>query len=813
MATLFFDGFDRGTTLNKLDNTYWSTQFTQYPKYSLAGYRTNLDVVYDGGSIFWQGKLEYAYVSPNNGILPKVGFVSLRTTPWYDLTLRPNSYPGLGAPAGFLALSNIEVETMGSSFETPTFLRLSGFPVASGNQVYGGMRVLGLETKHTEYSEYPHRHKLLSLCSGDINLLDINIVKIDNNDQLLSVKEYTTQGVWINDYKTTLGLEIQQNNVILGTYDLNLSNILNDYKVRSVFSTGMKILTITNQYTDTAGFNNIMSRWVHLEWLVDNSDPEQSVFSLRTEGLETTLINEDQEITRDGWETQLPISGFNFDNIRFYNRTYSSSILSEISSSPNYYHWSIDGSSENIAHGSGTYYTLGKVWVLDDVTLIDNIGAPSYWLGPTSKVLPLEPKINSDGSITDGSRPDVAGLNQWDLYSSSVKNAFLRPDADSNYISATNSGLISTAPFGTRAYQTAGFDGDYNNSPKGAWREQLNDAIGGMKIYDSARKSYLDTKFVNVFRSGINDPYNTSILIKPDFSEIKDLSRYRRSIVAHECVLENSIPHLANYSIGFSSDLSYFNVDHITDLGTSPFTIESWVYMSQTGQPLTLFSKRKDPNYMSTSIYLRSAYEFILNHDSVEFIKVYGANGENLPEAGIRTKAYFTQNISIDTWSHVAVVRPSGTQQLVCYLNGVASTGYQSTYYSPSNDALKNVNLPSYGTLTQGVFTITTDYGSNNLVATTDSVQNLRPYVGYNLDYNIENYRVTLGTARYSGNFTPPTSSFYGQTDDYVNIGPIHNVLKTSYRNYEYYSNKNPATNNNWTVAQISGLVFGVKKL
>jgi hypothetical protein len=66
---------------------------------------------------------------------------------------------------------------------------------------------------------------------------------------------------------------------------------------------------------------------------------------------------------------------------------------------------------------------------------------------------------------------------------------------------------------------------------------------------------------------------------------------------------------------------------------------------------------------------------------------------------------------------------------------------------------------------------------------------------------------------RYPSNFDIPTESFKVQRDDYTEIGPITNVNKTTYRTTEYYSNHNPATNQNWTVPQITGLIFGVKKL
>ena len=60
MATLFFDGFDRSTTLLKLDSSYWVSQFKNYPQYSFA---SNL---YDHNNLYALSSVRY---SSNNGIL------------------------------------------------------------------------------------------------------------------------------------------------------------------------------------------------------------------------------------------------------------------------------------------------------------------------------------------------------------------------------------------------------------------------------------------------------------------------------------------------------------------------------------------------------------------------------------------------------------------------------------------------------------------------------------------------------------------------------------------------------------------------
>jgi hypothetical protein len=77
----------------------------------------------------------------------------------------------------------------------------------------------------------------------------------------------------------------------------------------------------------------------------------------------------------------------------------------------------------------------------------------------------------------------------------------------------------------------------------------------------------------------------------------------------------------------------------------------------------------------------------------------------------------------------------------------------------------------------------------------------------------IDEFRITYGANRYNSNFTPPTQPFKTERDDYYQLGPEYNVSKTSYKTFQHYALKNPATNQAWTLPEISGMTLGVKKL
>jgi hypothetical protein len=729
MATLFFEGFEKGLVFNKLDPAYWKTQFKQFPKYAFAGIDTAVSYINDTYSPQWGIAPIFKSSSPNQGILP---------TSLYDGYSPYSSYPGVGTPPGFLAFTNIDLYT--NELEYPTYIQLSGFPQPSGDKVYFGFRALGLENKNTDYSSYPHKHTLFTMCSGDNINLTASIVKITGNN-------FNS----IAGQKSTLALEISQNDETLGYFDYDISGIIPNYRIASV-GTGNRVYTIA-----TTDNSTIVSRWSHSELLVDDSDQQQSYLSIKLEGIDLAVVDDDPALGKEEWALTLPISGFKFDNIRFYNRTYTSTGLMPIQPFYTYPIYSIKA-----------YYNYGFIWLLDDITLIDNVGEPSYYLGPTSKVMQLVPGINN--SLNDNSNK-LDGILGWDKIYSSVaystyRAALTMNDADAGSIQATSSGDITSIAFGNRI-------GGFLPDQYSRWRDSFNDAIGGIKIYNSARKSYLDTQFCNVYLTGISDPYetNVSLCLHMDSLPIKDSSRSQRMIESsNSIVFDQSEYQFGGGSILFPDSSAYLRTDH-PDFALNNFTIDSWIYFNNTTEKIALFDKY-------TTIYNSYAYNFYATISGIEF-RYY--QNDNVLDSGLLS---FPENANTGIWEYVSIVRNTGEYTFTAYLNGQSGIPFsQNTLYKNLQSANSQGYPPPVQKLTIGK-------------------------AG-----RIDELVITTGLSRYGGNFTAPTSQYKALKDDHISIGPNHSVGKTTYSSYQYYLLKNPATNQNWTLAEVSGIVLGVKKL
>lgn len=810
MSTLFFEGFDKGVVLNELDSTYWSTQYKAFPKYAFGGYtpvslEKYADYFFYNNAAIDKLSFSYEYSTPEaiNGLVPSGRYTDNRASYYQsyigDTYYTKNSYPGFGSPLGFLAFTNIDIENP-NNLETPTYLQASGFPLPSGNVSYLSMRCLGLESKHSDYSTYPYRHTLFSYNSGDLPALTVNVVKITGNNLTP-----------INNVKTTLALEIQQNNQTLGYFDLNISGLINRYQISSVFNTtNNKILTITDTVSGP-GFSAMISRWAHLEFSVDQSSNPPLLY-INLEDINLPVVNPDANILKSSWDLSLPISGFNFNNLRFYNRTYSSSVMNGITESdPGQANWK-----------DSWYYMLGRTWLLDDLILIDNAEpAPSYWLGSSAKVMSIFPGCS--GNLTDNSSC-ADGLLRWTLGTprtlttsdssvitdfSSHRRALLIPDADGNSIETITSGNIDAIKMSQANYL------QYNNSNRfdsnSAWRGSFNDTIGGMKIYNSARKKYLDTKFINVMYSGASDIYeaNVRVLLHGESNPIVDSSTYLNPINYTGTVTLATTPSkIGSRSISFANQNSYLYINNYPDLLTSPFTIESWIYFPNNNTSISFFDKIPPHN---TPLYDLRSYSFAANTSGIQYLSTFINFSESISGI-VKRQLFFPSTAATGVWHHVAITRNS-SNKIICYLNGEQGNSY---YLANSG----NVSSFISSLETSGTFNTTYTPALNN---SSNIYSEFRDINASTINSNfsmsigkggyIDEYRITSGIARYDSNFTPSTEPFKTKIDDYVEIGPEHSVNKTTYKTYQYYMNKNPVTQQNWLVSEVSGIIFGVKKL
>ena len=159
-----------------------------------------------------------------------------------------------------------------------------------------------------------------------------------------------------------------------------------------------------------------------------------------------------------------------------------------------------------------------------------------------------------------------------------------------------------------------------------------------------------------------------------------------------------------------TGDYLYGKNTRLMDIGSGDFTIEGWLYPTTSGTTRAIVSQFNTngtgPGWTS---YLKTT----------NVIEFYGGSG-TITVTG-------TGAVSANAWSHFAICRYGST--ITIYVNGVA--GGSGTNSSFSDDTTGPVEVGARG-------------GAGAI-----------PYTGY-----IDDLRITKGIARYTSNFTPPTTAF-----------------------------------------------------
>ena len=174
--------------------------------------------------------------------------------------------------------------------------------------------------------------------------------------------------------------------------------------------------------------------------------------------------------------------------------------------------------------------------------------------------------------------------------------------------------------------------------------------------------------------------------------------------------LKNNIVKYGNNSLYFDGTGDYVvqptNISY--GFGTGDFTIEFWLYLNSTGLQ-SIYSNLTSAPSTNPHIYVSTT------------IRYYTAGADRIEGSAL----------SAGQWYHVALSRASGSTKL--FINGTQSG---STYTDSNN----------YGTTAPLGIGTYWDAGSPVTVNTLN---------GY-----IDDLRITKGYARYTSNFTPPTSAF-----------------------------------------------------
>lgn len=148
--------------------------------------------------------------------------------------------------------------------------------------------------------------------------------------------------------------------------------------------------------------------------------------------------------------------------------------------------------------------------------------------------------------------------------------------------------------------------------------------------------------------------------------------------------------------------------------GTDDWTIETWLYCTKTGGFNAIFDTRVGTG--------TEAGSFGLGMHTTGRVQMY--SNATSPAQFL----YPSSTLSFNTWQHLAVVKNSGTTTM--YFNGTAA----SLTYSDSRN-----------------------YGSSQPVQIGKDDTTSNYFGGY-----MQDFRITKGLARYTGNFTPPSASLEG---------------------------------------------------
>jgi hypothetical protein len=150
-------------------------------------------------------------------------------------------------------------------------------------------------------------------------------------------------------------------------------------------------------------------------------------------------------------------------------------------------------------------------------------------------------------------------------------------------------------------------------------------------------------------------------------------------------------------------------------LGTGNWTVEGWFYQTADN---TYPTALEIGNHLAGGILFVTRYIDTGYSGATTYFATQGFGG--------------TMPTTLNAWNHIAWVRNGNSIQI--FVNGIGNGG-----------SAFNFNITDYGPVTIG---------------TNQNINDGYAYTGY-----IDELRVTVGYARYTANFTPPTSAF-------LNLGP-----------------------------------------
>ena len=262
----------------------------------------------------------------------------------------------------------------------------------------------------------------------------------------------------------------------------------------------------------------------------------------------------------------------------------------------------------------------------------------------------------------------------------------------------------------------------------GTFTDSTNFNTGQLYIASQAAFSYLlgyisDFRIVvgtSIYNSNFVPPsapltavQNTVLLTNMTGAGIYDAAMMNNLETVGDAKLSTAVSKFGGTSIGFdgTGDYLYIPSAPANQLGAGDYTIEFWIYgNSWSTLPVIL-------EYGRTAAGATAGLEFYVSTTGGK-LDIYGG-------ASTATLLASYSSLSTTTWTHIALTRASTTTRL--FINGTqsGSSATDSTNYNQTQILI-------------GVF-----------------IGGANPLNGY-----IDDLRITKGYARYTANFTPPTSAF-----------------------------------------------------
>lgn len=241
---------------------------------------------------------------------------------------------------------------------------------------------------------------------------------------------------------------------------------------------------------------------------------------------------------------------------------------------------------------------------------------------------------------------------------------------------------------------------------------------GGYRIYTWITSGNIT---FDTFATGVSTTATTqsSLLLSGTNAGIQDATGKNTLTTVGDVRVSTAVKKYSTGAMYFDGTGDYINCEYSPqfDFGTGDFTVECWVYTTSYATAQGLFESRVQANVVEAnrliiSILVTSGYP-----------QLYNASND---VAVISTIA-----IPLNTWTHVAFTRNSGTARV--FVNGqVGATNASFT----TNFLVNKLVIGAWIQVSGG------------------GVYNRNFFNGY-----IDDYRITKGVARYTANFAPPSAA------------------------------------------------------